>query len=133
MSLSLYPGYAIQLIIFANPNFIPRLMKELEQKYLAKFTPCRFSSINELAYALGVVHVELILIHPFREGNGRIARLLTNIMVAQAGRSFIDYSSIDRTSSHNMFDRYISAIQEGNDENYKKISEIFTYLLKASC
>ena len=29
-----------------------------------------------VAEALAVVHAELILIHPFREGNGRVARLL---------------------------------------------------------
>jgi len=31
--------------------------------------------------------VELILIHPFREGNGRIARFLSVLMALQAGKS----------------------------------------------
>ncbi len=31
------------------------------------------------------VHEELVLIHPFREGNGRVARLLSTLMAFQAG------------------------------------------------
>jgi cell filamentation protein len=38
-----------------------------------------------VADALAVVHVELVLIHPFREGNGRTARLLAVVMGLQAG------------------------------------------------
>ncbi|TAK86063.1 MAG: hypothetical protein EPO20_09750 [Betaproteobacteria bacterium] len=30
--------------------------------------------------ALAETHVELVLIHPFREGNGRIARALSTLM-----------------------------------------------------
>jgi len=37
------------------------------------------------ATALAEVHAELILIHPFREGNGRLARLLALLMALQAG------------------------------------------------
>src|SRR3990167_10704570 len=62
--------------LFAAPSQIEKLMSDLEKNYLKKYTPCHFSDA-ELAYALGVVHVELIIIHPFREGNGRAARLLS--------------------------------------------------------
>jgi len=31
------------------------------------------------------VHTELVLIHPFREGNGRCSRILASIMALQAG------------------------------------------------
>ncbi len=58
---------------FAAAREIPRLMSELERDHLRKFTPCRFASPDEVARALAVVHVELMLIHPFREGNGRVA------------------------------------------------------------
>ncbi len=34
---------------------------------------------------MAVTHTELILVHPFREGNGRLTRLLNTLMALQAG------------------------------------------------
>jgi hypothetical protein len=39
----------------------------------------------EVARALAEVHAELILIHPCRDGNGRVARLLPLLMGLKAG------------------------------------------------
>lgn len=62
---------------FAAPQQIDKLMTNLESQYLNRYTPCNYSG-DDLASALGIVHVELVVIHPFREGNGRVARLLAN-------------------------------------------------------
>lgn len=115
---------------FASPERIPQLMLELESKYLKKHTPCCSLNDEELVEALGVVHVELIVVHPFREGNGRIARMLANLMALQAGRNMLDYSLIDRTLRQEGYDQYIAAIQEGFYGDYRKIKNIFSELLK---
>jgi cell filamentation protein len=65
---------------FAVAAQVPQLMTELENKHLREFTPCRFDSQRQIIKALAVVHAELILIHPFREGNGRVARMLSSLM-----------------------------------------------------
>jgi cell filamentation protein len=70
---------------FAHAPLIPGLMNELEQGPLSQFTPCLAAPDEEIAIALATVHAELILIHPFREGNGRVARLLALLMGLQAG------------------------------------------------
>ncbi len=64
---------------FSAAERIPALMDMFEKNFLSKFTPCHFLDIEEIIYALAIVHVELVIIHPFREGNGRTARLLTAI------------------------------------------------------
>ena len=69
---------------FAVPAHIPKLMEEFESTVLRRFTPCG-GEVAEVAMALATVHVELVLIHPFREGNGRVARLLATLMALQAG------------------------------------------------
>lgn len=51
---------------FASAVHIPALMEELEKDALRKFTPCRFKSTEEIAEALAVVHIELVLVHPRR-------------------------------------------------------------------
>jgi cell filamentation protein len=65
---------------FATVAQIPRLLAELDKKYLSVYTPCQGFNESRLVEAIAIVHVELILVHPFREGNGRLSRLLANVM-----------------------------------------------------
>lgn len=115
---------------FANPEFIPKLMKNFERDFLKKYTPCYGMDNWELANAIGIVHVELILIHPFREGNGRVARMLANLMALQAGKNMLDYTIIDKTVNEEGYNRYIYAIQEGHRGNYSNIINLFEKILE---
>ena len=110
---------------FAAARQIPRLMSEFETGPLRKFTPCRFSSLDEAARALAIVHAELILIHPFREGNGRVARLLAHLMVAQAGLPLLDFSDFIGRKRRT----YFSAVRAGLDRNYKPMENMFSGLI----
>jgi len=62
----------------------------------------------------GKTHIEFFLVHPFREGNGRLSRLLADVMAVQAGFQPLDYSCWDQDKS-----AYISAIQAGLSMNYQ--------------
>ncbi|MGQ3892370.1 Fic/DOC family protein [Legionella sp. CNM-4043-24] len=117
---------------FANPERIPQLMAVFESNYLQKYTPCNGLSDKELAEAIGIVHVELIIIHPFREGNGRVARLLANLMALQAGKDMLNYAAIDRTINPNGYKNYINSIHEGFCGHYEGIKNIFLELFKDS-
>ena len=66
-----------------------------------------------MVQAIAEVHVEFILIHPFREGNGRLSRLLADVMAVQAGHAPLDYSSWEAEKA-----RYIGAIHAGCSGNY---------------
>jgi len=74
--------------------------------------------------ALAKVHIELILVHPFREGNGRLSRLLANIMALQAGQPMLDFSVMDEKKA-----QYFLAIQAGLD-NYEPMKAIFRQVLR---
>jgi len=52
------------------------------------------------------VHLELLFIHPYREGNGRTARLVATLMALQAG-----YSGFDWEVFYRRFDDYVKSIQ----------------------
>ncbi len=79
-------------ILFCPTENIPAMLSEFESSTLKPFTPCIGFTDNELAVALAEVHVELVLIHPFREGNGRLARWLSLLMALQAGKPAISWA-----------------------------------------
>lgn len=114
--------------VFAAAHLIPKLIQDFENNYLGKFTPTRASDTDQLAKALAVIHVEYILIHPFREGNGRLGRMLATLMSLQAGFPVLDFSDITGNSRAH----YFSAVQKGIDCNYGPMIDIFKQVIKTS-
>lgn len=108
--------------LFASPAFIPRLMADFEREILHRYTPCRADSRNELIEALAVVHTELLLIHPFREGNGRIARQLAVFMALQAGMSSLDLANIKGKRK----EAYFAAVRAGLERDYEPMKRVFS-------
>jgi len=98
---------------FAAAARIGVLLGKFEEECLGGFTPCHGLGEEALIDAIAVTHVEFILIHPFREGNGRLSRLLADVMAVQAGRDPMDYSGwkADREG-------YFAAIQHGMAGDY---------------
>lgn len=103
-------------------------MEEFEKGQLAKYTPCNFRDKNKIIRALAEVQVEFILIHPFREGNGRVARLIVTLMALQAGLPLLDFSTVKLKKK----DKYFAAVRAGIDKNYKPMEEIFKEILKVT-
>ncbi|MCU0119842.1 Fic family protein [Pseudomonas sp. B2M1-30] len=99
---------------FAAASQIPRLLDGFERDCLARYTPCQPDLDEKLIKAIAVTHVEFILIHPFREGNGRLSRLLADVMAVQAGFVPLDYSSWERNR-----EAYFAAINQGLSCNYE--------------
>ena len=103
---------------FAAAAQIPQLFNKFESDYLNCYTPCTDLSDDDLIEAVAIIHIEFILIHPFREGNGRLSRLLADVMAVQAGLQPLDYSSWDENKNE-----YFSAIQQGVDMNYEPMKK----------
>lgn len=110
---------------FAHAPLIPGLMDELECGVLARHTPCNRSDVSTLASALAEVHAELILIHPFREGNGRLARLLALLMALQAGLPPLDFSPLAGTGKR----AYITGIHAAMGRNYAPLAALFAAVI----
>ena len=111
---------------FAAATQVSKLMAEFEKRELYKFTPCYFKSMDQIIKALAVVNTELVLIHPFREGNGRVARLLSILMAIQSGLPPLDFSGVVGKKKK----AYISAVQEGMSHNYEPMGKIFKSVIR---
>ena len=113
---------------FAAAAQVPRLMLDFERDALARHTPCNYAKHEEIAYAIAVVHAELILIHPFREGNGRCARLLSLLMGLQAGMPPLDFGPMSGRGKR----RYVAATHAAMDTDYAPMTAIFSALMRRS-
>lgn len=109
---------------FAAADRIPYLITGFEKRYLHRFEELNALSRLELIGYLAECHVEFILIHPFREGNGRLSRLLFDALSVQAGTGLLDYSLWDE---HKAF--YFKAIQAGVSGNYKPMMQLVNDIL----
>jgi cell filamentation protein len=112
---------------FAAVPQLPKLMQMFEQQYLQIYTPCDGMARDELVNAMARCHVEFIVIHPFRDGNGRLGRLLTTVMALQAGMPVLDFEPIEKDK-----DRYIEAIHAGHAGDYEPMKLVFSEVLDFS-
>lgn len=101
-------------------------MTDFEAGPLRRHTPCRPTSLDRLVTALAEVHVELVLIHPFREGNGRAARMLAVLMGLQAGLPAFVFDKLSGRKRH----EYFAAVQAGMDRDYDPMAKLFTAVIE---
>ena len=78
--------------------------------------------------ALAEVHAELMLVHPFREGNGRLARLLALLMALQAGLPPLDFSPLTGRGKR----AYIAGIHAAMGGNYVPLAAMFARVIERS-
>lgn len=114
--------------MFAAAGRVPALMAEYERDVLPRCTPCRFATREEVVRALAEAHVELVLIHPFREGNGRVSRVLSTLMALQAGLPLLDFSLIADEKKES----YFAAVRAGLGRNYRPMEKIFAEVIERS-
>ena len=106
---------------FAHAPLIPRLMTVFGRGALRHHTPCGVAEDCTLARSLAVVHAELILVHPFRDGNGRLARLLSVLMAAQAGLQPLNFSALAGGGKRT----YVQAVQTAMSRDYAPLETLF--------
>lgn len=113
-------------IIFTPAIWIQELAQDFNTKYLSRFHELPEMNDDELVAFLAAVHVEFILIHPFREGNGRISRLLLDVMAVKAGAQPLDYTLWDANR-----DFYFKSIQAGRDGDYQHAERLVRDILNS--
>ena len=75
----------------ASPLDTPRLMSELVAWVNQERETTRLHPLLVIAVCV-VVFLE---IHPFQDGNGRLSRVLTTLLLLQAGYAYVPYSSLE--------------------------------------
>lgn len=91
----------------ATPFDTPRLMAELiewvnEERQKGELHPLLI---------IGIFAVVFLEIHPFQDGNGRLSRVLTTLLLMQAGYAYVPYSSLESVIELNKEAYYLALRQ----------------------
>ena len=88
----------------ASPFETPMLMENL----LAWHTKEEADPVLHPLLRIAVFNVVFLAIHPFQDGNGRLSRVLTNLMLLRAGYAYASYVSLESVIEHNKEAYYLA-------------------------
>jgi Fic family protein len=88
----------------ATPFDTPRLMQEL----VAWTNRELDGKHHHPLLVVAVFIVRFLAVHPFQDGNGRHARVLTNLLLLRTGYTYMPYSSLERVVEENREQYYRS-------------------------
>ncbi len=88
----------------ATPFETPRLMNELiDWTNAALDDPDTHPLV-----AIGVFTVVFLAIHPFQDGNGRLSRILTTLLLLRTGYTFVPYTSLEAVIERTKSEYYLA-------------------------
>lgn len=88
----------------ATPFDTPRRMQELVDWTQAALADAAFHPLLVIA----VFTVVFLAIHPFQDGNGRLSRILTTLLLLRAGYGYVPYSSLESVIEANKEGYYLA-------------------------
>lgn len=120
-----YPG-GVTRVVF---NTTEPYLTEKEMDELVQWTNQVFleGEIHPLII-IGTFIYEFLSIHPYQDGNGRLSRLLTNLLLLRSDYKFVLYVSLEHIVEKNKT-AYYQALMEGQKDRYKETERIDKWIL----
>jgi len=123
-------GKEIGIVFETAPPFdTPRLMTEL----VGWLTSEREQRHLHPLLVIAVFTVVFLEIHPFQDGNGRLSRILTTLLLLHAGYAYVPYSSLESVIEQSK-DAYYLALRQTQgtiDSNAPNWQPWLTFFLRA--
>jgi Fic family protein len=91
----------------ATPFDTPRLMADL----VGWAAPALKNKDVHPLIVIAVFVVSLLAIHPFQDGNGRLSRVLTTLLLLRSGYTYVSYSSLESVIEQTK-ERYYIALRQ---------------------
>lgn len=77
---------------------------------------------------VGLFVYEFLSIHPFQDGNGRLSRLLTTLLLLKNDYQFIQYVSLENIVEQKK-KAYYEALMDGQKDRYSETEKVNTWIL----
>ncbi|TDN37006.1 cell filamentation protein Fic [Hymenobacter sp. UV11] len=110
---------------FPAAQHLAQSMAQFEQEFLLPL-PHTWPDTAALVRDVARVHAELLFIHPFREGNGRTARVLANLMAYKNGSTSFQWELL---AEPELFAFYVRAVQAAGRLHYGPMEEVIARVL----
>ena len=94
-----------------NPEYIPPEYNDIP-KLLEELVNYINNSDDHPIIKAAILHYQLVTIHPFEDGNGRTARIMSNYILSYYGYGFKEIGSLEEYFSFDL-DEYYSSLQMG--------------------
>lgn len=91
----------------ATPFDTPQLMSELLEWTNAALETKRLHPL----FVIGIFTVTFLAIHPFQDGNGRLSRILTTLLLLRSGYTYTPYSSLESVIENSKEGYYLALRQ----------------------
>ena len=108
----------------ATPFDTPRLMEELVRWTTGALTAAEYHPL----LVMGTFVVRFLAVHPFQDGNGRLARVSTTLLLLRSGYLYVPYASLERVIEENK-DEYYRSLRKAQSTLDKDESQLATWLL----
>ena len=120
-----YPD-GTQKVIFntTEPHLVEAEMNELLDWINQEFEK---NEIHHLVIIALFIY-EFLSIHPFQDGNGRLSRLLTNLLLLRNDYQFIQYVSFENLIEHKK-KKYYEALMNGQKDRNTEIETINSWVI----
>lgn len=110
-------GNVVRTLFATTPAYLtPKAMQELTEWTKNALAGAR----NHPLLVVGNFLVEFLRIHPFQDGNGRLSRILTNLLLLQSGYVYTPYVSHEKIVELNKTDYYLALRQSQRTFGTKK-------------
>jgi len=114
--------------IWPAAQFLDESMKTFETEVLSQYARDLLFDDEAFCSLIGEVQGEFLAVHPFREGNARTIKLVTDLMAAQTGRPVLRYDQSDEGQA-----RYIRAASAALvKKDYSPMVEIIREALRSA-
>ncbi len=112
----------------ATPFDTPRLMEAL----VSWTNEATEKKEHHPLLMIAVFVVRFLAIHPFQDGNGRLSRALTTLLLLRAGYKYVPYSSLERIVEDNK-DEYYKALRRAQstlDRDESRLIDWLTFFVR---
>ena len=104
-------GESVGVLFDTTPAYLaPKEMQELAEWTHQALQEKKHHSL----FVIGNFLVEFLKIHPFQDGNGRLSRILTNLLLLKAGYLYMPYVSHEKLIEDNKPDYYMGLRKSQN-------------------
>lgn len=107
---------------------IPQLLYEFMDEFRHRQQQLTAApAVEEMAHLLAYAHHQLVAIHPFTNGNGRTARLLTNLLAYQFGfQAVVLYQRVPGAGR----EEYLQAIRQADNYDLSSLQRLISGQLR---